>query len=367
MADPVSMAAEEMAPAPPETSFFTGNAGPIFRAAAAGRRLDDQRLIGEEVSGLTQSRLQRRLQRRQDVLWDRDEQEYRDKQAFKARRGEFLDAIGSIDTSDPAAYAKARSELLASLPAEALEDDAVQSIIRYKDSLADDLRRQGEEREREARYLNRYETQAREEALNDFARLGGTEEELQAMLDDRGVPDVRAVYRAIGRKEADAEADKNKRAMEMAANEPPSDAKLKDRIDVFITDTDAFPTRVSLLLEDFKKNGPKGEKTLEALKTKWKDHYETAAAADKAGRDADEIRAIALKTPEEEFVNAPGISEAGREVRRKVWRAAHQLAGGTPMSETPVAPPPTTEPAPPAPAEDEDADLVNSLLNQFAR
>lgn len=147
--DPLTYAAEQLAPARATTNFFDPAPGQnvISRYANSGIALSG---ATDALDFQTkQAAAQREMARaqRDALLADREDVEYAERQDFKAQRGEFLDQLATIDpTADD--FDEQSSALLSSLPAGALEDDAVKALLSHKSRIADSIRT---EREMEAR------------------------------------------------------------------------------------------------------------------------------------------------------------------------------------------------------------------------
>lgn len=330
MADPLELAAEEMAPSRPATSFFAENANPAFRAAAAGRRLEDQQLVSQAVSGLADSRLQRRLRRREEMLFDREEKEIMAKDRWKASRGDFLSQISRLDETAPD-YNQARNDLISSLPPEALQDDAFQSIMRFKDGMAADLMARKEEAEREQRYIKRGRESLKTQAVASLLELGVPQDAIADLEDENGEFDFNKVFRTYGEWQRKLKSEEARAKAQAEANEPISPSEARTRIAAAIEDEQAFPSDVNKLLTKYKNASKKDAggveaRTLENLEAKWPEEYARAKAAD--DRKAADFIAIATRMDQDDFVNyREGLSDQAKERRAKVWEWA-QLAMG---------------------------------------
>lgn len=340
MADPLELAAEEMAPSRASTNFFSEGSNPIFQSAMAGRRLEDQRLVGEELGGLTDSRLQRRLRRREEVLMDRDEQEYQAKQDWKTSRGALLSDLSRLDPAAPD-YSTVRTTLLTSLPPAALEDDAVQSILHFQDRQNADHMQRIEEDQREERFRKRYEQKDLEDAMAEAARLGIGEDELKDAYNEDGTPNKYRLYAAIGMKERDLAASALTEKLKLDALKPPSPTAVEKKIGILLKNPKAFPSQKKMLYEKLKKDPSDTMKSLEEL---YPDDFAEAERLDK--RAGEDYISAAWDMTEDQFVNLPGVSEKDKGIRREVYRLAWQHPGA-PTREG--EPPATREEAPAAP------------------
>src|SRR5688572_17164620 len=136
MADPLTDAAQTLAPVPAQTNFFDPAPGASITARYAGSKRvlkDLGDAAGEELAIKAPQREQQRFDREM-VLQDRDDQDYLDKQEARNSRGSFLDSIAKLDP-EADDYDAAVSEVVSSMPAGVMEDDAVRAIIGYKNGV----------------------------------------------------------------------------------------------------------------------------------------------------------------------------------------------------------------------------------------
>lgn len=373
MADPLQTTAESFAPSRPSTNFFDPSQSQdvLSRYAVAGRNVAEQEKTAELASRLAASRLQRaeernraadrelnlETRRRQNVVWGREEEDYKAKKDFEATRGKVIisvsdalrDSVGKDDFLNKLAI------LQSELPPEAREDDAVKSVV--ENYLKDHEFRNMERKQNEQ--LNRRAN------LAVRAKAVLTPQELTELPTDQyGVPDTDALLEATARKEGEQKVLKaQEKAKEEAATKAAAEAKTAETkkaqaeekvASEGVKDADAFPSRVAeyLARTGFTEVTAKDAPTPE---------YEAAKRFDE-NRLAQESMA-ALNYEEDEYVNIleearkkakkTPLTEAQKNVRRAVWRRAKRLNDAlNPDSneEGTDAPEPAAAPAPAAPA-----------------
>jgi hypothetical protein len=133
MADPLTAVAEQFAPAPARTQFFSNpsDSEAIARRWETGVRAEAAGELAGAASALEKSRLDREKAQRERLLWGREDQDYEDRKNFEATKGEFLLRFTDKEVLDPDAddYPQRLAQLQSQLPPEAAEDDAVKSLI----------------------------------------------------------------------------------------------------------------------------------------------------------------------------------------------------------------------------------------------
>jgi hypothetical protein len=330
MADPLELAAEELAPARAATSFFDQKANPALRAASAGRRLEDQKLISGELSGLADSRLQRRLRRREEVLMDREDQQYEAKQAFLNRQGEFLSEVSRLNPfADD--YGQVRNNLVTSLPPGALKNEGIRSILSFQDAQNKDYIQGKEDEQRNERIAVRSRQRMVDEARATFLRLGGDPESFQGMLTPEGNLDFDKIMGASGKLE--------RRAKAAGGVKSATRAQLEDQIKTLVADPGVFPV---------------DEETLES---------ETLNALI--------IRAARIENPDDFVDQVPGLSPEGKKIRKEVWDLSRQIVAlgrpGVIGDSVPVqtSVDPEVEEEKEEEKKDEDQPLINNLLDSL--
>ena len=339
----------------PTTSFFKKHGSSAFQAMEAGSALEDEELVGAKLSALSDSRLRRRMRRREEMLFDREEKQYEARQNWTLSRGQFLADLARVDETSPD-YQQVRNDLLATLPPEALEDDAVRSIIRYKDSAAAELLGRREAEAREQRLRDRARQEMTEEWKLKLAEVGVSGEEWDRIVEDGDVDPIR-LARAVGEKTRQREEEEARRKADLT---PRSRTDLETDVDILIKNDKAFPPGyyVNRLLEEFHSEKKGVPKTVEymAKQPGWDLRYAEAKRKDAGLKDRDSVLARAAEMSEEEFVNWwPDMDAKSKERRRQVWQLAQQIMlGGGPPAAAPPSPsaPPAAAPetAPPAAA-----------------
>lgn len=134
---PATLSPEYLVPTRASTNFFDPNDGQNVIARYANTALAVSQAGGAaaEMDKYDRSRLERIAARRADTRWDREEQDWQDRQDYKIQRGNFLTEISALDPLAPDYWEK-RSAIHAALPPEAQKDDAVRDIISGKDHQA---------------------------------------------------------------------------------------------------------------------------------------------------------------------------------------------------------------------------------------
>jgi hypothetical protein len=374
MADPLQTTAESFAPSRPSTNFFDPSQSQdvLSRYAVAGRNVAEQEKTAELASRLAASRFQRaeernraadrelnlETQRRQNVRWGREEEDYQAKKDFEATRAGVIVGISDTlrDSVGTDQFLDKLTQLQSELAPEAREDDAIKSIVTLYSREHDFLnmeRKQNEQMEKRAN-------------LSARAKAALTPEELALLpTDPYGVPDTDALLEATARKEGEMKVLKaQEKAKEEADTKAAAAAKTAETAKAVaeeklaatgIKDLEAFPSRVKEL-ESRKKVGAA---ELEAAEDP---EYLQAKAFDENRLNQETL--AALNYGEEEYVNIldesrkkrglKELPETLKNARRAVWRRAKRISG--PMADGPVeetaapAPAPAPVVAPTAPA-----------------
>lgn len=324
--------AERIAPTRATTNFFDPAAGQsvMSRYANAGRRVEDSALAAEAGSRLLQSRGDRLALRGRQIALDRDEEDYREKQDFKINRGKFLQDIAVIDP-EAEDFEDQISRLYTSLPAGAMQDDAVTDLLSAKRATANDIRN---ERQMQAR---RDEEQANRLALlkeryNRDPRLSvlTPEERDQFYTPDGEFDSVGAAQLAYQKARADKKEDqlevagaKRQWKIEDAADKDLDDAQKKLKVlakEHAEGDATAFPSQVEMIRQKLTKDGkPPKEEDLK------KDPGYAAARKYDSSKFVSELESARNMT-QDEYVAAggAGLDDTAKEKRRTVWQAANE-------------------------------------------
>lgn len=368
MADPLQTTAESFAPSRPSTNFFDPSQSQdvLSRYAVAGRNVAEQEKTAELASRLASSRLQRaeernraadrelnlETQRRQNVRWGREEEEYQAKKDFETTRAGVIVGISDTlrDSVGTDQFLDKLTQLQSELAPEAREDDAIKSIVTLYSREHDFLNMERKQNEQMDKRAN----------LSARAKAALTHQELALLPTDQyGVPDTDALLEATARKEGEMKVLKaQEKAKEEADTKAAAAAKTAETAKAAaeeklaktsIKDPEAFPSRVKEL-EARKKV------SAEELEGEKDPEYFLAKNFDENRLDQETL--AALKYSEEDYVNILDESRKKRklgalpkelkEARRAVWRRANRLSGA--MADGPVDETAETEPVEGAPA-----------------
>jgi hypothetical protein len=361
MADPLTTAAESLAPAPASTNFFDPIAGQTVLARYAGARslAEGAKSLAEAQTGLAQSRWDRAAQRHTMQAWDREDAEYQEKQAYKVQRGNFLKQLAKGDTLNPEDdnYLQKRAEFYSTLPMEARDDDAVAAIISaYDDQFRArqagqerDLARQDAIAERERTFLRGQEVKA--------ATAGLSKEEIETFRDPfTGELDYTSLMYEAGKRKSERDITQHETKLRNAAAmrqrmtglSGDDKSRLKQAETAVVGDDKAFPSSTQSLLERVRaaetlksKSGKAPVITDAVLKDKYFEDYTRAQQRDKFRFEFELEDARNLS--EEEYVNLIG-EDAPDTLKRKraaLWQYAN--GRGRSLTDTP-APPPAAAP-----------------------
>lgn len=242
MPDALYQAAEQLAPAPPRTNFFDPAAGQsiISRYANTRRAGAGLEALGKATEGFATAQmraedqqLQRDAAERNRTIFDRETQDFQEKQDFKAQRGDFLTKIGALD---PMAddYQNVVGEIIRGVPEVAMKDDAVQAILAAKNRAWENAQR---DKEREA-----YRRQAYDERDKDYedrvlvsaAEAGLTPAEITKFKKPDGRYDVLGIAFESGRRQRETTPSRTKPVDVMD--------QMEKAVAPLLTDTGAFPT-----------------------------------------------------------------------------------------------------------------------------
>lgn len=348
MADPLTAAAESLAPSRAGTNFFDpeAGAGVLSRYAAAAQAAPAADRLAEAQSRLASSRMEQAAFRRRMAAWDREDQEYEAKQRYKVQRGQFLRALGGLDPEDPDYLAK-RAETYASIPMEAKDDDAAAAIIAASDHRFNSMQAEQDRVEREQRAQTEYDRkfQMQQDAMRDRARAsrswevfkkGAPADTYADLVDDYG--DIKPGMEAeAARRAMDYQRQTKVRDEQAKAELKALTPALSQRTKTLINDPRLFPSRVSQLIKSTKKN-------LDLLK--FDNPYELE---DARNQDADKLATVtrdALAMDEEAFT-ALAQNDTDRDLMKSIWQEVRTKWGA--RKPAAPAPPPPSAPGPAAP------------------
>lgn len=376
MADPLQTTAESFAPSRPSTNFFDPSQSQdvLSRYAVAGRNVAEQEKTAELASRLAASRFQRaeernraadrelnlETQRRQNVRWGREEEDYQAKKDFEATRGDFIrnmsDTLaGSVGKDD---FLQKLTEFQATLPPQAVEDDAIKSLVSSylrQNEFLNMERKQNEQLERR----KRLSVEAGILSQEQLAKV--PRDPMTGAFDIEALHDMTVAEKA--RREVledQAKVKKEADTRETAA----ARAKEKERLAVedkeaatVVTNPNSFPSEVDRIVKaksylndkDFETLDPVGYKEAKAFDTERLEREYLIAQRDAYPTEASYVNAV-KKTPD-----GKPLSEEEKENRAKIWRIAQKrknLKMGEPVEETAATEPVggTAAPAPAAPA-----------------
>ena len=353
MATAFETAAEQVAPSRATTNYFDPAAGQsvISRYANSGREMADAEFAADASDRLLRSRDERLLRQRENIRWGRDEQDYKDKQDFKAQRGQFLEAIGSLDPNADD-FETQLSELYTTLPPAAVEDDAVSALVAWKQKVYQDRLNERDMAARsEDAFGRRLEMESRKTKTK--ALLAGLPpEEINKLRDPvTGEVDLdEAIYLAGQMSRENKKADQ----LEVAAEK--RRWKIEDAKDVDLSpklrelkvlakehaegDPEAFPSQLDSLRRSLAKTDAEGKVTPVSDDKLKKDPRYEAARRYESKKFISELES-ARNTPDvEKYVEmgGTGLSEAAKEKRRTLWTVANAADAAGTVSTAPPAP-----------------------------
>jgi len=339
MADPLTAAAESLAPPRARTSFFNTAAGPTAEAAAARRRQEGTDILTKATDRFTQSRWDRIAKARTRKTWAREDEDLARRDEGRARRGEFLSAIGLIDENAPDAE-NMLNEFLATVPEGLYEDDAFRDMVTHKRRVLADVRDKKERELYEDRLRGRWDEQDTSRAQGAAALAGATDAEMEWAAES-GDPRV-AYYQLAGAHERRLEAE------EAAAKQEPRterDARMKRNLG----DKISFPTHVDVAVL------AGGHNDVDAFKDAEPEEFRKADLFDKGGVNS-YYAEVPLAKSADEYVQqiedywkllpkekkpTPAQKEQARKLRREMW---HDTMAARSGGQVPTAAPPPSTP-----------------------
>lgn len=353
MATAFETAAEQVAPSRASTNFFDPAAGQsvISRYANAGREVADAGLAAEASDRLLRSREDRLLRQRQRVEWDRDDQEYKEKQEFKAQRGQFLEAIGSLDP-EAEDFETQLSDLYKTLPPAAVQDDAVSAMVAWKQKVYQDRLNERDMAARGEDAFNRRVEMENRKAKTKTLLSGLAPEEIDKLRDPvTGEVDMdQAIYLAGQKSRENKKADQ----LEVAAKK--REWKIEDAKDVDLSpklremktlakehaegDPAAFPNQLEVLRRSLSTTDDKGNvKPVSEDKLKKDPRYE-AARRYEAKKFISELESARNSPTADAYVAlaGDGLTEDAKNKRRTLWTVANAADAAGTASTTPPAP-----------------------------
>ena len=350
MADPFTDIVETLAPSRPTTSFFSDPTGAnvITQRWAAGRELEASRGVAETANRLEQSRIERADRMRKDLLSDRMDREYEERQNARAMRGELMLKMPEVLDYKKPTFLDDMSRFLANNPPEVAEDPVI------KDQLAALT-----ERHRAFNIEKRMDVAARRRIqLDKDAGLVPKEEYDAIPIDpETGEKDAVELARAIGRNEAaqrirEQEAASTRR-VEEAKQKEIFKAEMKSKLtpagslskeqkasrDMAIKNIEVDPAAFRRPMDNLVKQWQSKKKlprqpTEEDLRKEFPDTEVTYA---KEWKPETELRLAKEFATVDDYVAAGGeqLTPRQKELRAQVW----QIANGEGQFEAPAAAP----------------------------
>ena len=344
MADPLQSAAETLAPSRPSTNFFGSpqSQNVLSRYAVAGRNVAEQEKTAEAASRLASSRFQRAEDRRREVIWSREDDDFNRKKDFESTRGQVIVGISDKlrETVGTEGFLGKVAELQADLPPEAREDDAVKSLITMYSREHEFLnmeRKQNSQMERKKRLSLEAGILSKDQLAKVPRDLTTGEFDIEALHD--------ATVAEKARRELLEEQAKEKKAQGKKA-ETDLAASRKAEIEAAIKDPVAFPSEVDLVM----KQRDYGKEDL--FKKDYPDIYDRAKAFDDERLQNEYASAAKFESAEAYILAAknPKMNDQEKARRKLIFDEAKRLRAL--RGEAPAAPAaaPSAAPAPAAPA-----------------
>lgn len=341
MPDPLSLLAEKEVPV--KTNFFDPRQSQdiLSRYGSARRRFSAE----EEVQGFDAKKQSMEAQKQemglrekqskwQDILHGREDEEYQARKSAEANQGAFIDAIGQLPHDDPDAFDEQLGTLLEGTPRPVLEEPVTKAYLGFKIQRAEEVRRnKAASQSRDESFNN---TMARLRESNEFktALKGATPETFKRHTNpETGEVDLNAVasetYQAEQlRKRADwdykaraVQEGRMKLADKLSLSK--SARSLRDDLETYIEDPDAFPRHSAAVLSEFRKTNPNA--TPDMMTGEWADKMAQAQAWDKKPFERELLAAQSYDDPME-YVKLGGekLTDKQKGYRQKMWQLAHK-------------------------------------------
>lgn len=335
MADPLAELADRQVPE--RTNYFDPAASQsmVSRYANARRNYETSGVLAKAQDDQSRRQFEQARTERQQVLWDRDDEEYQAKKEALANQGEYMLAVGNLDHEDPQ-YQANLAEILAGTPPQLLEEPGMKAILTFKDRAADDARRRRDadaaRQQTQAYQTDRFE---RSEVLKAAAQ--GASPEMRAKYTDaNGNLDLEGLRYEAGvaaQAKKMAEFDRRQGLLQQnrlqLVNERDLSRRGRERrgkvASFIVEDRQAFPRQLDTLAKRYQETEGKAPSNIENLKSlpKWGAAYAQAEAWDKKPLD-NELSAAFAYNDADDYVNlVPGLSDSQKERRRQVWEHAH--------------------------------------------
>lgn len=354
MADPLAALAEREIPQ--RTNFFDpeGARTVISRYAGNRRTGEDLARSYDRVSTIQDRDRdavnEEARMKRQQLVWDRDDEDYFARKDALAKQGEFMERLGEIKGDDPDYDTKITS-FLGGVPPELLEEPGIKAALIYKNQVADDARsRRNAEVSRQGQY-DFWEKKLGKGAELKFDYIKPEDyADPRNMLDD-GSPNLRNLQaineerkRSTKRADFDYKAKavfENRLKLADKMNMSRSARALRDDLETYIEDPGAFPRQSQSVLAAFRKEKKNPNATPDLMTGPWADRYAQAQAWDKKPFERELIAAQNYDDPEEYVrLGGEGLNENQKKYREKMWQLAHKedVFDEVPAAGAPAAP-----------------------------
>jgi hypothetical protein len=337
MADPLAELADRQVPE--RTNYFDPAASQtvISRYANARRGAESSGILAKAADDQMRSRNEQARADRQQVMWNRDDEDYQAKKDALSQQGEFLITLSQLDHEDPD-YVNKLSETVAGMPPQLLEEAAVKSILTFKDRAADDARQRRNSEAGKQQTLANQQAMFRERAQYGPAFKHITPEDYKNATLPDGSTDMRTLFTLGNERERAYKEGEFARRQDLLQQNRIQLVKEQDlskrgrerrgNVAKFIVeDRQAFPRAIETLAGQYaSQNDGKAPANIELLKSnpKWSAKYLQAEAQDKSPLNY-ELSAAFAYPDADDYVNlVPGISESQKDRRRQVWEHAHR-------------------------------------------
>lgn len=350
MPSPFETAAERIAPTRSKSNFFDPAAGQsvISRYASSGREMTDAADAATQADRLLDARDSLDRRRHNRVVFDREEQDYEDRQAFRNQRAQFLETISQLQP-DADDFEDQISGLYKSLPQAALADDAVTDMLAYKRKVADDLRnerqyqgrREEQFKDRERLYQMRLENDPRlanlpPEERNRFYGPDGDFDYVGAAQRAYEIGRANKVEDAVNRTAAVEDWKReNMPEKSLSAEEKRLKGLAREHI---LGDAEAFPNQVDVLRRGLTKT--EGEKAVPPKEEDLKKDPRYQDARLYESRKFEAELESARNMGRDAYIAKGGSSENAKRKRAEVWEFANlgRPAEGAAAPATPALP-----------------------------
>lgn len=333
MADPLATLADREVPE--RTNFFDRDAAQsiLSRYSTSRRGAESAAEVAKSAGQLYNLRNQEEERVRRQIVWDRTDQEYNDRQEAKLMRGDFLRKMQKEIDPKSESYTQQVVEFKAGLPPELQEDEVINSILSSMNAEADDYRsRRNSDAIRQGNY-DFWQKKFEKGADLKFKHLT-PEDYAQNRMED-GSPDFRALQaleqeRDRGYKEGEftrrLQAVQEGR-MKLADRLDMSKASraLRDEVETYINDPEAFPSKAAMVISEFRQKTQNPKAVEASLTGDWADRLAEAKEWDKKKFERELIAAQQYDDPDD-YVNMEGMNLSGKrkEYRRKMWQLANK-------------------------------------------